>query len=597
VSSSPPAKKRKSLTWRICYFLLCCIGAACLWYVWPVALVKPQFTISKETTYFTAPVDEEGYVNYQVALNEKVSQGVTVDNNAMVLLVKAIGPHPEGPGDLRDEFYQRLGIPRPPSEGNYLVRIDSLAKEKQWTEWTDPYVGDEWMKQVTQRPWKSISYPRIVEWLERNREPLSIIEEASRRPRYYAPMVFGPNAKIGQATLLYALLPFVQSFRNISNQLLARAFHAMDRKEYEAAWTDLRTILRLSKQIAQGPTLIELLVGLSLQRQVAEASNSLLEYPLPLPLLLSIQSDLKQLSPLTGIKEQVLIGERCMSLDLFLMMNRHGTGYMEVFGNGQKRELQPANIRQLNRLRNADWDTQLKRLNAWYDNLHAMVTIADYTEQQQKWDEFRVEITDMKQAIDKSRASLSWYFRSSEEEVHQVADIMMVMMTPAVEKVNLAARKSTQWHHLMQLSTCIALHRQQFGRYPVKLSELSPGPSPVLQLDLFSGKSLQYRRTDKGYELFSVGMNHLPQIVPGPGDAIESEVLPDADLVFVIPRPPIPIKGLESLTEQLDEFTFHLANCFLHPSAVAGGCSLPQLVLSMTSAHHLASFVPSDKPR
>src|SRR5690349_19780241 len=58
----------------------------------PVKKGRGKFTISKETTYVTEPVGKDGYPDYARALNRRLRQGVTPENNANVLLWKAIGP-------------------------------------------------------------------------------------------------------------------------------------------------------------------------------------------------------------------------------------------------------------------------------------------------------------------------------------------------------------------------------------------------------------------------------------------------------------------------------------------------------------------------
>src|SRR5271163_71889 len=49
-------------------------------------------TISKETTFITAPLRKDGYVNYVAALNQRFGAGVTPENNAAVPFLKAMGP-------------------------------------------------------------------------------------------------------------------------------------------------------------------------------------------------------------------------------------------------------------------------------------------------------------------------------------------------------------------------------------------------------------------------------------------------------------------------------------------------------------------------
>jgi len=70
------------------------------------------FTIDKKTTYVTGPVDADGHIDYVAALNERLSKGVTTENNSAVLLWKVIGPHPENL-TMSAKFYELLGIQLP----------------------------------------------------------------------------------------------------------------------------------------------------------------------------------------------------------------------------------------------------------------------------------------------------------------------------------------------------------------------------------------------------------------------------------------------------------------------------------------------------
>jgi hypothetical protein len=66
---------------------------------------KSRFPLGKETTFVTAPLDAGGYIDYAAALNEHWRRGVTPENNANVLLWKALGPHPKG-ATMPDEFFK-----------------------------------------------------------------------------------------------------------------------------------------------------------------------------------------------------------------------------------------------------------------------------------------------------------------------------------------------------------------------------------------------------------------------------------------------------------------------------------------------------------
>ena len=58
----------------------------------PAAKHRVLATISKETTYITEPLRKDGYPDYVAAMNQRLSQGVTPENNAAVPFWKAMGP-------------------------------------------------------------------------------------------------------------------------------------------------------------------------------------------------------------------------------------------------------------------------------------------------------------------------------------------------------------------------------------------------------------------------------------------------------------------------------------------------------------------------
>src|SRR5262249_40182049 len=150
---------------------------------------KPKFTIGKETTYVAGPLDEDGTIDYSVALNERLRKGVTPDNNAVVLLWKATGPRPEGRA-MSAEFYKWLGIDAPPEKGDYFIPQTRYAKEQFKIE---PGAALEAYRdeigRAAQRPWKVKQYPRVAEWLKANEQPLAVVLEATKRPRYFSPLV------------------------------------------------------------------------------------------------------------------------------------------------------------------------------------------------------------------------------------------------------------------------------------------------------------------------------------------------------------------------------------------------------------------------
>ena len=77
-----------------------------------------KVTVSRETTFFTGPLREDGYVDFAAAINARLREGVTTENNACIPLYRAIGTY-SAEIDLHNwvwgkaqinSFFQQLGV-------------------------------------------------------------------------------------------------------------------------------------------------------------------------------------------------------------------------------------------------------------------------------------------------------------------------------------------------------------------------------------------------------------------------------------------------------------------------------------------------------
>ena len=66
---------------------------ACVVTNWAAPAKKTsRITLSKATTRVTGPLTKDGYVDYPRVINQRLSVGITAENNANVLLWRAMGP-------------------------------------------------------------------------------------------------------------------------------------------------------------------------------------------------------------------------------------------------------------------------------------------------------------------------------------------------------------------------------------------------------------------------------------------------------------------------------------------------------------------------
>ena len=222
----------------------------------------PAITVSKETTFIEEPLDEEGKVDYVAALNAISSDGVTPENNAVVLFWQAFGPGRPSE-QIPDRFFAMIGMERPLKDGRYLIAEedyrprepaagDANAEMELAESDKETNSADECHKQLSHAakfPWSRDERPVVAEFLDLNTVPLEIIIEGTRRPKYYAPLV----ATKDQRTILDIFLPTQQRCREPARFLIARAMLHLGEGKTDEAWQDLLACHRMARLVAQGP--------------------------------------------------------------------------------------------------------------------------------------------------------------------------------------------------------------------------------------------------------------------------------------------------------------------------------------------------------
>ena len=83
----------------------------------------------------------------------------------------------------------------------------------------------------------------------------------------------------------------------------------------------------------------------------------------------------------------------------------------------------------------------------------------------------------------------------------------MAMLLPAIEKVQIAHDRAEQNTRNLEVAFALAAYRADNGRYPAKLADLAPNYLPAIPADLFTGKPLLFKPSEKGYLFYSVGPN------------------------------------------------------------------------------------------
>jgi hypothetical protein len=73
--------------WVVGLLILICVGL----FLYQLLGPDPAIVVSKETSYITSLLDENGMPDYEAYWMQQASEGVTPENNAAVLIWRALG--------------------------------------------------------------------------------------------------------------------------------------------------------------------------------------------------------------------------------------------------------------------------------------------------------------------------------------------------------------------------------------------------------------------------------------------------------------------------------------------------------------------------
>lgn len=517
-------------------------------------------TVGRSTTRLTTPLRNNGLPDYAKYVDEAYREGVTPENNAAVLLWKAIWPGELEPED-RARLCDAIGLIPMPSEKDQFEPLYSrngttFASEpfEVWEQWlrskmiksdtNDPwgeeaeladteeaeesedenleedeedvtalhesmvvfpngmtlqeFDADVLIDELRSKPWKSQQVPLATEWLRKYEARIDLIVEATKRPRYYSP---SPSIlRNNDELMILQLLPDVHSMRQCARALSLRAMWHLGEGRLEEAWVDTLAGLRLARLVAQGPTMIHKLVGYAIEAIAFDNATAILgSEAIDVELAKRVMADLDALPRHTSFKNSIDQTERFAALDVTIALaTGDGRGAEESMSDwlGEGFSSIPRGA--------VNWDVVLEELNLCYDEFAEAIDLPD-----------RSARTAALQALDsKLQVRLSDNFTparllgavvSKKRRSQLVANGMIGMLVPAIVAVNDATDRTRTMHDLMRISAALAIYRIEKGEYPEQLAALTPGILETVPDDVFSGRPLVYRRRDDGYLLYSVG--------------------------------------------------------------------------------------------
>ncbi len=463
----------------------------------------PKLPLGKETTYVSGPLDKEGYIDYEAALNDRLGKGITPEKNANVLLWKALGPTPEGK-TMPADYFKWLGIDEPPREGEYFIELRKYASDHLKLSSDESTELHYQLSAFAKRPWSEKDYPHIFSWLKINKKPLVHVLEATRRPDYFHPLV--PPQK--RELLLMAQNSNVHLYREFANALTARAMWKVEEGKFDAAWEDLLACHRLGRLLGRNAWIVDTFAGFHADQSATAATLVYIERSK----LTSRQSmeclkEVQALSPMPPLADKLDVAERIIFLDAFQSIRRGGDGALEMIPGGSGKK--PSQV-ELEALGKIDWEPGLREANRWYDRIVTAMRHKERVERDTELKKLEADLKALRKEISKPEKPflISLLIGKGDKMIGKlIGDNLIVLMLPALEKLVQTQDRLEQEHRNLHIAFALAAYHADNGRYPAKLDDLAPKYLTSVPNDLFSGKPLIYRLEGKGYFFYSVGVN------------------------------------------------------------------------------------------
>lgn len=508
------------MRWIVLFIYIASLGSA-------VHAAEPlKITVSKETTFITEPLGEDGLPDYRRAWLERLRKNkVPASKNGAVDYWQVVGL------ELVDEKYRQafcdeLGMPMPKGDETlesvdsagvskaraiwYLnrmgVKIDEAGYELYQQQFPDAVdVADSWPRDAYEYG-SPLSYPAdevipLTEWLARNSKKLDRIVAALDKPRWYNP---APSLCVANNSTDLGMPSF--EWRGVFQALALRARISVERGDVDLAIRDLKTIHRLG-ELNSSDLWIDLLSG--------HAGKRL--YAAPVELLLlghpKVSEDhLRQLQSLRPLRAQpsrlpqsLEGGERVFALNYTLAILRKVPDAIELL-----QFLLPLEDRGDARLKwvlqaldlpvDANW--LLKGVNQDYDDMAKAYAKRSTRETINALKELRTSAADGDKVLLRAPETFSPAER---------ADAIRLLTNQsdfgsADSVVSGEAFQSTH-DQLMHLALALGRYRLAEGHYPDSLNSLVPRFVPELPADAYGNETFGYRKTDQGFLLYSFGLN------------------------------------------------------------------------------------------
>jgi hypothetical protein len=494
------------------------------------------YSISRETTYLTEPLREDGTVDYVAAVDAKYSQGVTPENNAFPLLLEAFGERilPED-SPAREAATEAIGATLPEDDGLFIRLPHSYRSRDVITLWDD-------RDMALSGPWDVDQAPRLAEWLESNAPALELIEQATLREHFYFPLIAAQGNPFVHYTAtdsrgravppretswpLGSNMGILMPMRQAARAFVCRAHLRIQQEAIEPAWADILAARGVGMMVDGTPFLMRKILALDcINTANVPAMRLLEEADISLQEARAFLTDWKGLPSPAPLANCIDTDERIFALDVLCWAAANPEDYRRltattIYGlaslvsGSAIRDEDDATIHWYDLenavavvalMQKADWDEVLRAFNREHDAIAEALTLPsrERTEALEK-------IQAAGQALEDRADELPIYSETMPQQLATDWTIAALHWDPHIVNLSQVADiydRHIAQHELVSIALALTIHERENGHFPQRLDALVPEYLDEVGDDPFSGVAYRYQQADGGYVIYSVGMD------------------------------------------------------------------------------------------
>ncbi len=500
--------------------------------LWVLVFGLPELIVSRETTFLTEPLDEDGLPDYLAAWNQRMGEGVAPENNAAAHLWEATGPvfgetsyRISTPADAA-RIRRAQGFDPVPLTGDYLISgsswianelapVRSTLTPEDYERALDSFIDD--VERLTRSPWKSEDHPEVAAWLDSNRNALETLRKAVSLLDYFEPVIAEqlPSHSMTGGLRYFALDDSPNPWAVIRSVLATKICLHIGEGQFAEARQELLTLHRTIHHWASRQTIIDVsrFHGAVFIEQEALRLHGLFSAApgLPPELARQIRRDLEALGPAFTRGDGIELVDWSMRIGVLEVMISIASGrlppeLLEYILYQEEIERVFLTLKGMG----IDWNTSLRYANRVFDDAIEILKEPDPLLRRQR-------ITDLDAELrPRTPADLGFWTLTALSGLKGRGRLvgwflMMLCLEADFEGIDELITDSESYHAVAVTGYALAEYKAIHGFYPERLDKLSPEILETVPDDPQTAKPLVYVVSDdrQSMKVYSLGYNLL----------------------------------------------------------------------------------------